>query len=173
MNSYLSVASINTFSEQSVGPSLNALTGGGAPSSAAWPAANDAIFIPIAISQKIVTKQLFFINGSVASGNLDIGLYTQDGYRLVSSGSSLQTGTNAPQRIAISEISLSPGRYYMAAALDNGVGTVFRSNLTTLRLQEIGIAKMETAFPLPTIATFATVTSGLLPTMGLTIKGIY
>lgn len=163
---------LHTFSDQAVGTILGALTGGGTPASAAWPASNDALFIPFDINKPIIIKRLFTINGGTASGNVDVGIYTEDGSLLTSIGSTAQSGTNAPQFFNITDIMLSPGRYYLAVAMNNTTGTMFRANLTTIRNSQLGVAKMATAFPLPATATFATTTSGFLPFIGAEIKAM-
>jgi hypothetical protein len=160
-------AFISTFSLGSPGPDLAAITGGGTPSSAAWPAANDALFVPIYLEQHTTVTRLYVINGATASGNIDVGIYTADGALITSSGSTAQSGTNAPQFLNITDILLPPGAYYLAAAYDGTGGTIFRANLSVIRNQEAGVVKSAAAFPLPSSASFTTVTSGLYPLMGM------
>ena len=160
---------INTFSLESLGIDLAAISGGTTPASAAWPAANDALFVPLYLNQQILVKRLYVVNGATASGNMDVGLYTADGSLIISSGSTSQSGTSAPQFFNIADTTLAPGQYYMACSIDGTGGTVFRANLSVIRNQELGVVKATTAMPLPTTATFATVTSALLPLMGMEI----
>lgn len=152
---------------------VGAAGGGSTPSSAAFPAANDAIFVPVHIKQATLIKRLFCSNGGTASGNVDVGIYTEDGARIVSSGSTAQAGTTVPQFFDITDFILGPGRYYFAVAMDNGTGTLFRANITALRLSAIGMAKMATAFPLPATATLATVTAAFLPLIGAEVRELF
>lgn len=158
---------ISTFSLESPGVDMAAITGGGTPSSGAWPAANDAILVPIYIQQNTNITRLWVVNGAAASGNMDVGIYTADGSLITSSGSTAQSGTNALQFFNIADVVLSPGAYYIACSIDGTGGTVFRSNLSVVRLQEAGAVKGTSAMPLPATLTFATVTAGLYPLMGI------
>lgn len=161
-------AVLNTFSTD-IGVTGGALTGGSTPASSAYPAANDALFVPIYLVQNTSIKRLFAINGSAVSGNIDVGIYTADGALIFSSGSTAQSGTNQPQFFDIADWILSPGRYYFAVALDNTTGTLFRANYSLARLKALGMAKMASAFPLPATATLATVTDLYLPLIGAEI----
>ena len=166
------ISSLHTFSDEAIGTAVVALTGGNTPAAAVWPAANDALFIPFALAQSVLLKRLFVINGATASGNVDAGLYADDGTRIVSSGSTAQSGTSAPQFFDITDIIISPGRYYLAVAMDTTGGTLFRSNPSVIREQQIGMAKQASAFPLPATATFATVTALYLPCVGAEVTKV-
>jgi len=163
---------INTFGSD-LGVAIGAVTGGSSPGSAAFPAANDAIFVPFVIQSATPIKRLFSANGTVASGNIDVGIYSEDGARIVSAGSTAQAGTTDLQFFDIADLILGPGRYYMAVALDNGTGTLQRANIIVARLQCLGLAKQASAFPLPATATFATVTAAYLPVVGAEIKELF
>jgi hypothetical protein len=159
--------SICTFSRESLGP--EGVIGAG---NTAWPTSNDAMFVPFNISRPILVKRLFSGNGNVASGNLDMGLYTADGARIVSAGSTAMSGATALQFFDIADTYLSPGRYYMALAVNNTSATFRRMTITSIRQQQWGILKMTTAFALPAIATFATPTSAFVPLMGMDLNGV-
>lgn len=166
------VPSIHPFSVEGIAIPLGSQTGGSTPGSAAWPAANDAIFVPFVIQYPVLIKRLFSLNGGTASGNIDVGIYTQDGILIISAGSTAQSGTNTAQFFNVTDFILTPGRYYFACAKDDTTGTVFRANLSVIRNQCIGVAKMASAFPLPATATLATPTSGNLPVMGAEVYGL-
>lgn len=139
---------------------------------AAFPASNDAIFVPFTIERPALVKRLFSVNGNVTSGNIDMGIYTSDGGRIVSIGSTAQAGTTTKQFFDITDTYLSPGQYYMAVAMNNTTGTLRRFNITVLRQQHFGVLKMATAFALPAAATFATVTAAYIPSIGMELVGI-
>lgn len=152
-----------------VGIALGAMSGGSTPSSAVWPVANDALYVPFTVKQGVMIKRLYVVNGTAVSGNIDAGIYTQGGARIVSAGSTVQAGTSAPQFFDVADFMLGPGRYYFAVALDNITGTVLRANHSVARLKALGMAKQASAFALPASATFATVTDLFLPLMGAEI----
>lgn len=143
------------------------------PAATTFPVANDAIFVPFYLHQATLIKRLFCSNGTVVSGNVDVGIYTEDGALIVSSGSVAHAGTSDLQFFDVTDIVLGPGRYYMAIAMDNTTGTIFRANLSVSQQRSLGMAKQASAFPLPASATLAVVTSGFLPLIGAEIRELF
>lgn len=126
-------------------------------SSGAWPTANKAFFIPITLATVVVVQKLWWINGATASNNVDIGIYTSGGVKLVSSGSTARSGINALQSASLgTPLTLTPGAYYMALASDGTTGTNFRASLSTPNGSYTEMLMQTSAFPLPATATFAT-----------------
>jgi hypothetical protein len=144
-----------------------------ARANAAWPTANKAIFIPFRINELMRLQSPAVVNGGTVSGNIDGGIYTEDGVRIVSSGSLAQSGTNATQSLTIANFNLLPGSYYFAVAMDNTTGTLGRfaaGNVASLRA--IGVKQQTTAFPLPATATFAAISSDYVPTFFLSASSL-
>lgn len=138
-------------------------------SSANWPSANQAVFIPFTLRGKIVTSSLFCINGSANSGNIDIGIYTSDGTKIISTGSTVSAGTQTMQSVGITPLTLGPGVYYMALACSSATNNVRQvAALNATRQKAVGIFQQATAFPLPATATFATYTTVQTFLYGLT-----
>src|SRR5258708_6191400 len=96
--------------------------------SATWPTANKAFFYPFLLGKTISLTTLFTGTGNVTSGNIDVGIYDTGGNRLVSSGSTAQDNstTGNCQLYTVSAITLGPGVYYMALAMDNTTGKILR-----------------------------------------------
>lgn len=140
--------------------------------SAVWTAANRAIFVPFRLTRAKPVTKLFAHNGATASGNLDIGIYTIDGTRIVSTGSVAQSGTNVCQVIDITDTLLGDGDYYLALAMDGTTGTVFRAAPQATRLRTAGVLQQASAFPLPATATFAAVASAFLPFFGALVDRV-
>lgn len=140
--------------------------------SAAWPTANKAIFVPVLVARQTKLVKAFVYNGATASGNLDVGLYLPNGTRVVSMGSTAQSGTNALQELDITDTTVGPGLYYMALAMDGTTGTAFRATIGTGRGASLGIYEMTSAFALPSTATFATLASSYLPMFGFTTRSV-
>jgi len=143
--------------------------------SAAFPAANRALFVPFTASVPILVTRLFSYTGATANGNIDVGIYTAEnagGRLLFSSGSTAQSAsTNALQVFDISAASAALrtlyGEYYLAVAMDNGTGTLFRWNTGVTVQRDCGCFQMATAFPLPTTFTAAQVAASYVPFIGL------
>lgn len=132
--------------------------------SGAWPEANFAFFYPFRLSRPMVVTSLFVNNGATASGNFDIGLYTAERTRLMSTGSRAQSGTNVVQEIAVPDFTIGPACFYLALVMDGTTGTIIRSgdaNANTPFGRVLGIVEQASAFPLPATATFAVLTHNL------------
>lgn len=124
-------------------------------SSGTWPAANRAYYLPFRLDEPWTVRRMFVFNGSTASGNIDLGIYSQAGTRLVSSGSTAQAGTNGPQWVDVTDTPLSAGVYYLALAASATTTTVFRTIQGTLSVwQAMGVREESSALPLPATATF-------------------
>lgn len=134
---------------------LGAVPGVGAFNSATFASANRAHFQPFRVTVPCIIKQLFVANGATASGNIDLGVYAPDGTRLVSTGSTAQSGTNDLQVFDVTDTLIGRGYYYIAVAMDNTTGTLIRNNFSSQTARYQGFAKQDTAFPLPASATFA------------------
>lgn len=136
---------------------------------AAWPAANRAIYIPFELDRPMLVTQMYTINGGTVSGNLDVGIYTADGTRLVNKGSTAQTGATAIQAFDITDTYLDRGAYFMALAMDNTTGQIFRLNPGGANDFLVwGGLQQASAFALPATATFAVNTTQYIPFFGLT-----
>lgn len=157
---------ISTFSAEAVGSLENASVT--AMSSLAWPTANLAHFVPLRLNLPILPALMFSLNAGVVNGNIDVGIYLPDGTRLWSAGSTAQAGTNAIQKFIYTGPSLGPGEYYIALALNNNTGQIFRHQFVTSTgiVERTGMRSMASAFPLPATAVFT------LPTMAGPIFGL-
>lgn len=133
---------------------LNA--GGIMRTSAVWPTANLAFYVPILVRDITTIFGYWWYNGATVSGNVDCGIYDFTHTQLGHTGSTVQAGTSTVQSVAAgASFSIQPGLYYLALAMDNVTGTMFRSGtLGTLAPRVTGVAQQATAFPLPASATF-------------------
>jgi hypothetical protein len=116
-----------------------------------------------------VAQQLFVANGSAVSGNFDLGIYDAAGTRLVSIGSTAQSGTTALQAATISPVPLSPGLYYFGLALDNTSGAVLGHTSNAGRAT--GARMLASAFPLPARAAWGAESSSAFWYCGLATRG--
>ena len=140
---------------------------GGNLASATFSAANKAIFMPFPVFSPITIVKLFVINGTTVSGNIDVGIYTANVLKIVSSGSTAQSGTSAVQEFNITDTLLNPGFYYLAVAMDNGTAHL-ESWALSVMMRTLGIAEASTAFPLPTNASISSITASRYPFIGAT-----
>lgn len=139
--------------------------------SSTWPSASKALFIPFWISKPITFSTMFWVNGATTSGNVDVGVYSVDGTKIVSKGSTAQSGASALQSVSVTSTTLGAGMYYLAMAADNTTATYYRTIAgQSLRTKFTGMAEMSSAFALPATATFATVAADYIPMVGLSTR---
>lgn len=163
-NTFIDVQlNIGIGSDVSVGGNHGGIVG----TSAVWPSANRAIYVPFRLNRPIVVQKLYIINGAAVSGNIDLGIYDAKGTRLTSSGSTAQAGISVPQEIDITDITLGRGVFYMACAIDNITAAVLRGTVTLSVAYALGMANQDTAFALPATATFVVPITGYIPFIGL------
>lgn len=124
-----------------------------------WPTANKAYYCRVWIPYPVILKNLWFINGTASSGNVDTGIY--DGKtlaKLASTGSIARTGTTVIQITAISPLYLPAGEYLFGHASDTTTNS--RSAylaIGTVNYPLTGISQETSAFPLPATATPAAI----------------
>lgn len=117
--------------------------------------ANLGVFVPILVRSQTTVYKMVWQNGTVVSGNLDVGIYDSERNRLVSLGSTAQSGVSSVQVGDIADTTLAPGLYYFAMTVDNqATATYQRSSVSNSVLITSGMAQMASAFPLPATATF-------------------
>ncbi len=165
---------IHPSSFESIGESLAAMgkriSGSG---SVAYIASNTALFIPFVLTKQITVVILFSVNGAAVSGNIDMGIYDAIGTRIVSKGSTAQSGTNTLQTFDITDTTIGPGKFYLAVAIDNTTATLFANAAANISsAASTGMCEMANAFALPATATFATVTTTYLPVIGLSTRAV-
>ena len=120
---------INTAMNTFGGQTGRALTGTTAPSATTW-VAKLVQYMPVSLPYPYYLQRFFWLNGStVASTNVDMGIYTVGGQKLASTGSTGMSGASAIQYAApTATMILAPGQYYLAWSCDN---TTNRANTLT------------------------------------------
>jgi hypothetical protein len=142
----------------------------GPPTETVYPAANRAFFIPMTIPFAFNAQRAFVANGAGVSGSFDLGVYSIKGTKIFSTGSTVQGPLGSPwtQFVTLSpDWLIPPGSYYLAFVLDNTAGHISRTVASGVVYKASGIAKMDTAFPLPDSATLVAA-ENYIPLFGLT-----
>jgi hypothetical protein len=132
--------------------------------SAGWPAANRAIYMPFMLEEPMYVIEAMVHNGSGPStGSYDVGIYSVEGVRLVSSGLVAQSGAD-PQTIALTDTWLDRGVFYMALMATSTSTTVFRFSGGDAQDWLLwGAFQEATGGTLPAVATFASNTTAYCP----------
>jgi hypothetical protein len=158
---------LSTFSPEALGAELGGL-GLAAVSSTAWGTANQGMIVPITLVEPFDLRMFYVVNGSVISGNFDLGLYDTEGQLIRSLGSTAQAGANTLQRVAVAPEMLQPGDYYLSASFSSATATVFAKTLPNAGVEQaLGVYEQASALPLPTRFIAAVGTLAFLPLIGM------
>jgi hypothetical protein len=136
------------------------------------PTANRAYFFPFEIGDTFVARKGFWTTGTTATGNLDMGIYSEGGTRLISSGA-VAAVSGTVQVSDWADTTLSPGRYWLAFSCSTATFTLI------CKLPAygggLGCLIQDTAHVLPATATFAEVPAGTIaiPRMGITSSATF
>lgn len=137
------------------------------PASATWGSANLAKYYPVTIPFAYNVRRVFWVNGS-GVGNRDFGIYTKDGVKIYSTGSTAVSPASGVQYVAVATpFKLLPGDYYFAWVSDTSTNGCWGQAAAAEQLRFAGIFQQATALPLPATATFA-----LAATAGINLCGV-
>lgn len=163
---------ITPWSVQSLGVPLF-VTATTNPSSQNYVAANVGVFVPFTIPEACTFTKMFWCNGSAAAGNLDVGLFQEDGTLIVSSGTTAQSGTSNLQPVDITDTTLPRGLYYLGLCSDtSGVTQKVLAVLPSAGVLQ-GLGLLEDAACAPPFstnanpATFAAYSRAFIPLVGV------
>lgn len=163
---------ISPCSPESLGSDL-VVSAAGSFSSGAWPAANRAIYIPFQVQVPLTIVKIGIFNGTTASGNLDAGVVDEQQNRIVSMGSTAQSGTNAIQPLDITDTLIEPGGYYMTLAMDGTTGTVLKWAPAVALCSAAGVLSQSLgSVTIPDPVTFAAAQDAFIPGMFLTCRTV-
>lgn len=136
-----------------------------------WPAEKEIIYIPMSIPWSYPVNRVFWANGSTVTSNNDFGIYTKDGARLYSTGSTTAVGVSQCQFVTPgTPFVLAPGDYYFGLSME-GTVTNRAHGFSTVAAAEgrmVGLLQQLSTFPLPSTATFAAWASTGVPLCGIT-----
>ena len=132
--------------------------------------ANRAYYQPFYLPTTVQVLKLYIANGATIDGNIDMGIYSTAGTRLVSQGSVAHAGVDVLQPLDIADTVLARGTYYLSFAASSATATFTRIVLNTQICRAAGLLQQNTAFPLPATATFATYGSSFVPLCGLSLR---
>jgi hypothetical protein len=131
----------------------------------AWGTANLAFFYPIMLPDSCMVTKMFWHNGTTVAGTVDIGWFSQEGGRIVSTGPQTQAGVSVTQVIDITDTALPPGPLYLGLLCSNatatfwavGAAAVFNAMLLGVYQQAVGSGT------LPNPAVFASIGNAGIP----------
>lgn len=119
-----------------------------------WESAGLAILMPVIVPRRVVVTKLGWFNGTAVSGNVDAGIYTGGGgndditRRIVSTGTTAQSGTSAWQVVDITDTAIGPGVYYFAIG-HSGTGRIAYVNASGVRNTLLGMRSRSSSIELP------------------------
>lgn len=134
-----------------------------------WPSANRAIYWPFYLRSYAVFSKFWVCHGSPVTGNIDMGVFAEDGTKLVSTGSTAAAGsTFTIQDIDVTDFALSMGMYYFGISSSSASTNLYCATwVTTVNMRIMGFAQEASALPLPSTMTPANPASAYIPQAGL------
>lgn len=167
---------LSTFNLASIGMDVGAAAMA-APASAALGTANLARGFPFLLPEPATVAKVWWYNGATANGNVDVGIYSEDGRLLMSVGSTAQgTASVLQEAVPTGTLTLGRGKFYMALATSSTTATFFTvggsvaSNLQLLK--GAGCFQAASAFALPSTIAFAALAAALVPICGFSARSL-
>lgn len=158
---------ISSISLQGIGWDAGGLAVGG-PASGTW-VANLAVYSPFQLAFPYTVARVWWMNGSTASSNVDMGVYSGDGTLIYSTGSTAQSGASSVQYVApAAPFVLSPGGYYIGWTVSGTTSRAYFQTITAAQGEAIGLIQQSTALPLPATITAAAFAGQGIPFCGIT-----
>jgi hypothetical protein len=128
---------------------------------------NVALYYPVWLPEACTVTKLWWQNGTAVAGTIDVGIYTDQQNRIVSTTPQTQTGTSVIQSVDITDTVIPAGLIYMAIASSSSSGQLWctSAGVTPGSLSVVsGYRQLVSTLPNP--ATFATLV-GVAPTYGV------
>lgn len=149
---------ISVFSDECIGGTAVGTNANNSSANSPLNSSNDIYYYPFRLAEPFKVRAVGVHNGSANSGNVDVGIYSEDGTKIWSAGSTANAGASVVQLFTPTAFTLPPGRYYMAVAADNTTAS-FRVLSPGEAGRCMGVL-MGSAFPLPsTMASAAAISS--------------
>lgn len=127
------------------------------PGSSAFPSANLALFMPLFLPSPYVMRRIGWQNGTTvaATNHIDIGIYTDGGTKIYSTGSTVQGSASALQSVALATpMTLPAGVYYWGFQCDTAVATFQRYAVSVIGGRLMGYLQQAVgSFGLPSVMT--------------------
>lgn len=133
--------------------------------------ANQARYTPLVIYRSCTAFRIWFRTSGVQTGNYDVGIYDENGTRLVSSGSTALPTTQNAVMVDIADTPLTAGRYYLAHAVSSATSSQAVGIASIVNLRAAGNVTQASALPLPATMTFGTSGESSVVIMGLDVRG--
>lgn len=152
-----------------LGPGITSSGITASASSTAWSSANRAMFMPVRVSDAVTIYKFVVGCGATGGGNFDVGLYDQWGNRIYSSGSIARVVSSEVVHTPGSPIRIGRGNYYLALAADS-TNTYMQVTASAGFLRMAGFLQMDSAFNLPSTATFVAPTAISVPGVAALIR---
>lgn len=156
---------ISTGSEHSVGWMVAKMN-----TNATWPAANLAIYVPFRLQERMIVVKMFVPTEAGGTDDFDVGIFTAEGTKLVSSGATAQSAFNRNE-VDVTDTLLDPGRYYFGLAMDGTTAATRGFNASNAGLLgAIGLLQEAGAMPLPANMTPAVYAQTRLPLISASMR---
>lgn len=153
-------ATISTFSRQCFAAARQISGADPGTASATWPQANITVYYPLLLEAPMLVTKLFWVNGTVVSGNCALAVYktnttvNNQSAQLFTTGTTAQAGTSAVQKVTLgTPVLLTPGLYQLGLGCDNTTATFVR-NAVSNAVQRAAGCQAEGTYPPPSPSNY-------------------
>lgn len=149
---------------------LNVLNANGTNNANGLIGASNVLLYQATVTETYRVRRLWWLNGSPVSGNVDVGVFDASGAKLVSTGSTAQSGASTIQSVAV-DFTLGVGSYWVGIAGSSATASFASFSFTGSPMirDGTGIAMHVTvgsAVPLPSQLTLSSNLVYQIPTFG-------
>jgi hypothetical protein len=138
------------------------------PASAAWSAANRALFVPFRVTEITTAYQMMFGCGTTGGGNVDVGIYDAAFNRLTRASAARSASNEIV--VNIPDVTLLPGTYFMAMSVDGTTNIISYAGVNAQICHMIGVRMEESAYTLPDPATPVKTAATAVPYIGVWLR---
>ena len=133
--------------------------------------ANLLVFIPMILAEPFLVSQFFWQNGNAINGNIDAGVYSEDGAtKIISTGSTTVANVSAIQVVNVTDTWLPSNRRLWLTLGSDGTTRLLLSALNAaLALTYLGVKQQASGWSsgLPSTITLGTPSQARTPLFGI------
>jgi len=140
--------------------------------------ASNIYLYPVLVTEPYRVRRLWWLNGATVNGNVEVGVFSDGGARIATTGSTAQSGVNTLQQVTV-DFTLGVGSYWIGLATTSATGT-FQGRLDVVgkahTMRDLSMYAMHvtvgTAVPMPSQITIGSNLGYIHPAYGMALRGL-
>lgn len=134
---------------------------------------SNIVLYQVVVTEPYRVRRFWWQNGVTVNGNVDVGVFAEDGTRIASTGSTAQSGSSTMQQVS-ADFTLGIGRYWIGLASTSSTGTFAGKTGTGVNMLSVrdasGLAMhvtVGTAVPIPSSIVIGSNLGFTIPSFGI------